>query len=85
MLTYNHKWVYFQKPMSEPMTLTAQLRKAIRDSGLSLYRIAKDSGVPYAVLQRFANADRQIKMAAADKLAEYFGMRLTKPRRVSPT
>jgi hypothetical protein len=66
------------------MSLTAQLRTAIKNSGLSLYRIAKDSGIPYAVLQRFANADKQIKADAADKLADYFGMRLTKPRRVSP-
>ena len=36
------------------MALQDQLREAIQDSGLSLYRIAKDSGVVYQVLHRFA-------------------------------
>ena len=67
------------------MSLTIQLRSAIKNSGVSLYRISKDSGVAYAVVQRFANGERQIKMDAADKLAAYFDMKLTKPRRVSPT
>jgi hypothetical protein len=65
------------------MSLTTQLRIAIETSGVTLYRIAKDSGVPYAVLHRFAVGERQIKMDAADKLADYFGMRLTRPKRVS--
>ncbi len=66
------------------MSLTTQLRGAIETSGVSLYRVAKDSGVPYAVVYRFASGERQIKMDAADKLADYFGMRLTRPKRVSP-
>jgi plasmid maintenance system antidote protein VapI len=66
------------------MSLTAQLRKAIKTSGVSLYRIAKDSGIPWAVVQRFATGERQIKLDTADKLADYFGMRLTAPKRVSP-
>jgi plasmid maintenance system antidote protein VapI len=67
------------------MDLTDQLRDAIETSGATLYRIAKDSGVPYVVLHRFASGERQIKLDTAAKLAAYFGMRLTKPRRVSPT
>jgi len=67
------------------MDLTDQLRDAIKNSGATLYRIAKDSGVPYVVLHRFASGERQIKLDTADKLAAYFGMKLTKPRRVSPT
>jgi plasmid maintenance system antidote protein VapI len=67
------------------MSLTNQLLAAIENSGATLYRIAKDSGVHYVVLHRFAHGERQIKLDTADKLAAYFGMRLTKPRRVSPT
>ena len=37
------------------MALQDQLRQAIEDSGLSLYRIAKDSGIAYQVLHRFAS------------------------------
>ncbi len=67
------------------MTLTDQLIDAIEGSGATLYRVAKDSGVPCAVLQRFVIRERGITLKTADKLAAYFGMRLTKPRRVSPT
>ena len=67
------------------MSLTNQLLAAIKNSGVTLYRIAKDSGVPYVVLHRFARGERQIKLETADKLADYFGMRLTEPKRVSPT
>jgi ribosome-binding protein aMBF1 (putative translation factor) len=63
------------------MSLTTELQKAIETSGLSLYRIAKDSGISYSVLHRFANNERQVKLDAGDKLAEYFGMRLTKPQK----
>ena len=66
------------------MSLTEQLHSAIKTSGATLYRISKDSGVLNAVLHRFATGQRQIKLDQADKLAAYFGMRLTRPRRVSP-
>ncbi len=63
------------------MSLTDQLRKAIHDSGLSLYRIAKDTDTPYAVIHGFANSDRNVKLETADRLAELFGMKLTAPKR----
>jgi hypothetical protein len=66
------------------MSLTKQLRDAIETSGATLYRISKDSGVSHAVLYRFAAGERQIKLDSADKLADYFGMKLTRPKRVSP-
>ena len=61
------------------MSLTEQLRDAIESSGLTLYRIAKDAGIPYAVLHRFATSERQVRLDQADKLAAYFSMRLTRP------
>ena len=64
------------------MSLTAQLRSTIKNSGATIYRIAKDSGTPYAVVHRFARGRRQIKLDQADKLAAYFRMKLTKPKRV---
>jgi len=64
------------------MSLADQLRKAVTDSGLSVYRIAKDSGVSQAVLQRFIAGDRDnIRIDTADKLAKYFKMRLTPPQK----
>lgn len=62
------------------MSLADQLRKAVTDSGLSVYRIAKDSGVSQPALQRFIAGDRDnIRIDTADKLAVYFRMRLTPP------
>jgi hypothetical protein len=66
---------------SQQMSLADQLRKAVTDSGLSVYRIAKDSGVSQAVLQRFITGDRKnIRIDTADKVATFFQMRLTPPR-----
>ena len=63
------------------MALQDQLREAIGDSGLTLYRIAKDSGIAYPVLFRFARGERDLTLETATKLADYFGMRLTRPKR----
>jgi len=63
------------------MALQDQLRRAVEDSGLTLYRIAKGSGIAYQVLHRFARGERDLTLETASKLADYFGMRLTRPRR----
>ena len=60
--------------------LAKQLKQAINRSGLTLYRIAKDSGCDYAVLSRFVSGVRpDIRLSSAEKLAAYFGMKLTAP------
>ena len=63
------------------MTLQKQLRQAIESSGLSLYAIAKGSGIAYPVLFRFAKGERDLTLATASRLADYFSMRLTRPKR----
>jgi hypothetical protein len=60
----------------EPGTITAQLKAAIQASGASIYKLAKDSGVPQPVLQRFMAGDRDIKLATVDKLAALLDLRL---------
>jgi len=65
------------------MSLTQQLREAIAGSGVTLYRVAKDTGIPYAVVHRFANGERSINLETADRLAEFFGMHLTRPKRIA--
>ena len=62
------------------MSLSDQFRKAIVESGLSLYMVAKVTNTPYAVIHGFANGHRNIKLETADKLAELFGMRMTAPK-----
>lgn len=61
---------------SEPVTVSETLRTAIQENELSLYRIAKDSGVSYAALHRFASGKRAISMDAIDRLASYLGLAL---------
>lgn len=58
-------------------TLTDVLRAAIERSGLTRYRIAKETGIPESHLGRFARGDMSIRLDKADRLAAYLGLRLT--------
>ncbi len=63
--------------------LAEQLRKMAADSGLSTNALAVASGVPQPVLHRFVTGDRDdIRLSTADRLCEFFGVKLTKPGRV---
>jgi plasmid maintenance system antidote protein VapI len=57
-------------------TIGDTLRKAIRASDATLYRIAKDAGLDYGTLHRFDNGTRSLTLESADKLARYFGLEL---------
>lgn len=57
--------------------MTETLKRAIRESEASLYRIAKDAGVDYTVLHNFARDRNDIMLVNADKLAAYFRLELT--------
>jgi transcriptional regulator with XRE-family HTH domain len=77
--SYSEFWYFFE------MAISDQLRQAIRNSGLSLYEIAKAIGITDPILSRFLSDDpaahRDIRLErTADKLAEFFGMKLTEPR-----
>ena len=59
------------------MTVSEQLRRAIKESHLSYYRIAKDAGVDWSTLQRFVDRSRpDIRVQTVDKLCAYLGMEL---------
>ena len=58
-----------------------QLRNAINNSGLSIHQLARDLDIPQPVLSRFASGQRMVRLETAAKIAEHFGMRLTKPKR----
>jgi transcriptional regulator with XRE-family HTH domain len=57
------------------------LRQAIAQSGLSLYRISKDSGVVRSSLIRFLRKETSLRLVALDALAEYLGLELVKRER----
>ena len=52
------------------------------------YRLAESTratGLPIPVITRFVNRQRDLKLASADKLATYFGLRLFGPDAETPT
>lgn len=57
-------------------TITEALKAAIRASGLSRYRIAKDTGVLQTSLSRFMGGQTSLRLDMADRLAAYLGLRL---------
>jgi hypothetical protein len=57
--------------------LSDSLRRAVNESNVTRYAIAKGAGLPYAVVHYFANGERDLKLSSADKLADYFGLVLT--------
>jgi plasmid maintenance system antidote protein VapI len=60
------------------------LRRTILESGLPLLRIEQATGVDRASLSRFVAEKRSLRLDMADKLAAYFGLKLTKTE-VKPT
>lgn len=66
-----------KKAMPKPAaTLVDQLRAAIRDSGLTVYRLAKNSGVSQPVIDRFLTGERDIRLETAAKLATALNLEL---------
>jgi plasmid maintenance system antidote protein VapI len=64
--------------------LTEQLRRAIRASGLSAFRIATDANVDRAIMSRFISGGRGITLDTAGRIASYLGLELRpvrKPKR----
>jgi transcriptional regulator with XRE-family HTH domain len=54
----------------QPKTLTDQIRQAIDDSGLTRYRIAKETGISESTLSKFYLCQRGLSSKALDKLGE---------------
>jgi predicted transcriptional regulator len=52
------------------------LRRAIRDSGKSRYRIAQESGLTQAALSRFVNRKNGLGVESAEALARVLGLRI---------
>jgi transcriptional regulator with XRE-family HTH domain len=61
--------------------LTDQLRRAIDDSGLTRYRIAKGTGIDESALAKFYNGHRGLSMEALNALGEYLQLTITLGRK----
>jgi transcriptional regulator with XRE-family HTH domain len=59
--------------------LSDQLRQAISHCGMSLNRLARQTGVHQAQLSRFLRKERSLQLTAAAKLCTYLGLHLTGP------
>ncbi len=62
--------------MPKSNTFSEQIRQAIRDSGMTAYRIAKESGVHLAALMRFLDG-KSLTLTSVDRLATVLRMRVT--------
>ncbi len=58
--------------------LADELRRAIRESGLSFNALATDTGVDKTIVGRFMAQKRTMTVETAGKLAKALGLRLVK-------
>ncbi len=65
---------YTNRVMAKRATITESLKRAVRDSGLSLYAICKATGLNEDSLSRFMRGDQSLVLSKADKLASFFGI-----------
>lgn len=68
-------------PMRKSQRFSEQLRRAVRKSEKSRYRIARETGIHESTLSRFLNQGFGLSMESIDRLCDCLGARLT----VDPT
>jgi DNA-binding phage protein len=59
-------------------SIADQLRQAIRQSGLTHYRIAKDAGIVPDQIDRFVSGARDLRLESAAKIARALNLELQK-------
>jgi len=57
-------------------SISEQLLKAMKASGLTRYRISKETGVSESTLSKFVNRKGGLSMEAIDKIGKLIGMGL---------
>jgi len=57
--------------------LKTALKRAIRNSGKTHYRIAVDAGIRPAIIDRFMSGERDMRLTTAAKIAVALGLILT--------
>src|SRR6476469_2737154 len=74
------------EPEREEPGLIDQLKDAIRQSGRTLYRLSKESGIGHDRLSRFVRGERGLSLEAADAIFRTLGLRVTPTaQQTSPT
>ena len=59
------------------MDMSDQVRRAIRNCGLTQYEIAKRTGMTQGALSRFMAGDRDMTLRTLDRIAVTIGVKLT--------
>lgn len=62
--------------MRKRLTFSDQLRRALRDCGMSRYRIAKEIGCSQTLLGLFVHGQRGLSLPMLDKLAALLGLEI---------
>ena len=62
------------------MNIDQAIRRAIAKSGQTRYRIAVGAGVDHAVLRRYLDEHRDIRLSTAERLVGYFGIKVSHGR-----
>ena len=63
------------------VTLSDQVRAAVDASGLSRYRICKETGIGQAAMSRFMSGQGGLSMKALDRLADLLDLNITTGKR----
>jgi hypothetical protein len=66
-----------------PKLLSDQLRQVIDDSGLTRYRISKETGISETALALFYNGHRGLSMRAMDTLGKFLELEIIMRRKPS--
>jgi transcriptional regulator with XRE-family HTH domain len=74
--------------MKAPQPIAEQLRKAIKRSSKSRYRISQESGIDQGALSRFVNRKRDLSLASVDAVCRVLDLQFVLkqvPRRAKPS
>ncbi len=63
--------------LANPQTISDQLKSAIKASGLTIYVIAKASGVDPGMISRFMQGERTLRLTTVDRIAATLGLSLS--------
>ena len=75
-LTATPRLCNFRYIMAKRLTLTDALRRKIEESGLPFLTLEQQTGVLRQSLMKFVRGETTLRLDAADKLAEFFGLEL---------
>ncbi len=72
-----------QARRASPGLISEAVRRAVKESGLSVFALARASGVPQPVLSRFVRGERDITLGTLDKLAIALRLEIRRKRSAS--